>query len=79
MKKMKSRTPGSRNVMHRKPNMTSKPVCSGCGSLLHGMRRMGTARFANSSASSKRVSRMFGGSMCPSCSRDALRSKARSA
>ena len=71
------RTPGSRNVMHRVTRKTSAPVCSACGSLLHGLRKMGAAKFAGSAASQKKVSRKFGGAMCVSCSREALRARAR--
>lgn len=77
-KRIKRRTPGSRNVLHTKKGKTSSLNCSKCGSLLKGMKRMGTAKFANSAASLKSVNRKFGGSMCSACSREALRQKARS-
>ncbi len=77
MKRKKVRTPGGRNVMHWKKNKTSAPTCSVCGSLLHGMRRDDAAELANTPASQKRISRKFGGNMCASCSREAIRTRAR--
>lgn len=75
----KIRTPGNRNRPQNMPRNASSLNCSSCGALLHGMRRMGTAKLANSSTTRKTVSRKFGGSMCSACSRDALRAKARTA
>lgn len=77
MRRKKVRTPGSRNVMHWKKRKTSAQTCSVCGSVLHGIDRMDTAALAKVSASRKKVSRKFGGSMCASCSREALRIRAR--
>lgn len=77
MRRKKVRTPGSRNVMHWKKRKTSAQTCSICGSVLHGINRMNTAELGKVSASRKKVSRKFGGSMCASCSREALRTRAR--
>lgn len=73
----RTRTPGNRNVAHKIYRKTSPLLCTSCGALLHGMRRQGTVGLANSASSQKRVSRKFGGSLCSSCGREALRSKAR--
>ena len=75
----KIRTPGNRNRPQNTPRKSSSLTCSSCGVLLHGMKRMGTAKLANSSVTKKGVSRKFGGSMCSACSRDVLREKARTA
>lgn len=77
-KRIKRRTPGSRNVLHTKKRMTSSLNCPSCGALLKGVKRMGTARLANTNASRKSVNRKFGGSLCAACSRDILKAKARS-
>jgi ribosomal protein L34E len=79
MRSRKIRTPGNRNRPQSLSRNTSSLNCSSCGALLHGMKRMGTAKLANSSISKKSVSRKFGGSMCPACSKDVLREKARTA
>jgi large subunit ribosomal protein L34e len=71
------RTPGNRNVLHKVSRKTSQSICSSCGSLLHGVKRMDTVGMGRAPTTQKRVSRKFGGSMCISCSRETLRQKAR--
>jgi len=73
----KRRTPGNRSATKPVSRKPSKPTCKSCGSLIHGVKRMATVKFAGSAATQKRVSRIFGGSMCASCARGLLRQKAR--
>lgn len=77
MKQKNIRTPGSRNVLHKVSKKTSQAICSACGSLLHGIKRMDTVGMRRAAASQKRVSRMSGGSLCVTCGRESLRQKAR--
>lgn len=77
MRQKMIRTPGDRNVLHKVARKTSQLVCSSCGSLLHGINRMGTIGVMRASATQKTVSRKFGGDLCVACGRENLRRKAR--
>jgi large subunit ribosomal protein L34e len=73
----KKRTPGNRNLVRPVLKKTSSLRCGLCGAPIHGVKRMTAAKMAGSSAAQKRVSRVFGGSICSQCCREAIRQKAR--
>jgi len=77
-KRLPLRLPGGRAKTRFKREKAGILRCSRCGSILHGGPRLIPSRVAKLSASEKKVERMFGGQLCPSCLRDALKSSARS-
>jgi len=70
--------PGGRVKTRFKREKVSVLRCFRCGGFLHGSPRLIPSRLGKLSASQKRVERVFGGQLCHSCLRDALKSSVRS-
>jgi len=70
LKKVKKRTPGGRIVVHTRREKTGKHVCAICGAPLsgvpHGKRPSEVRKLSHSE---RRPERVFGGVLCPSCTR----------
>ncbi len=67
------RTPGGRLVMHYGKRAPQKPKCAVCKKELHGIPRLIPSKFRNLPKTSKRVSRLYGGYLCSSCSREKIK------
>ncbi len=64
-----TRTPGSRVVMHYKKRKPSKPKCANCKAILHGLKADIPSRINKQTKSQKTIKRMFGANLCSKCSR----------
>ena len=63
------RTPGGRNVVHRKARKPSRPHCSSCGYVLHGMKAVQSRALSSMPKTMKRPERPYGGMLCSPCMR----------
>ena len=68
------RLPGGQVKTHFKREAVNVLRCSRCGGILHGSPRLIPSKLGKLTASEKKVKRMFGGTLCHSCLRGALRS-----
>ena len=77
-RRVQRRVPGGRSgthYLHRKPKQAH---CAGCGKVLPGIPRERPYKMRNMALSLKRPSRPFGGTLCSSCMRKEMVSRARS-
>ncbi len=75
LKRAKVRRPGGTLATHYRKRKPSPAKCGSCGGLLSGvpsLRKTGMSRLAKSS---RRPERPFGGSLCPACSREAIKGR----
>jgi len=72
------RLPGGRVKTRFKREKVNVLRCSRCGGILHGGSRLIPSKLGKLSTSEKRVERMFGGHLCHSCLREALKASIRS-
>ncbi|MCS7136437.1 MAG: 50S ribosomal protein L34e [Nitrososphaerota archaeon] len=68
-KRKQVRTPGGRLVTHYFEERPGTPRCGTCGKPLHGI---SIEKPSKTSKSERTVSRIYGGSVCTSCVKDAL-------
>ena len=73
VKKVKVRLPGGVLTTHFDKAKPSHHECAGCGSQLHGLKRLHPIRYSNLSMSAKTVNRKFGGELCSKCSRERIK------
>lgn len=71
------KTPGGRVVIHYRPRKPSKPQCANCGKPLAGVPRTGPAGIRAVPKTQRRPERPFGGVLCSSCMRQAIRERVR--
>lgn len=76
-RRVKSKTPGGKNVVHYSRRKPSKPKCGGCGAVLAGVPTERVSKLGKLSKTEKRPSRPYGGVLCSKCSRKKLTVKAR--
>ena len=69
-KRTKVRTPGSKVVDHYRRGPTSRPVCAACGRQILGVAKGKRSQLSKIPGSRKRVSRTYGGVLCPTCLRE---------
>jgi len=74
----KKRTPGSRPAKYYAKRNVKKAVCGVCGSLLQGIKHQSNLKLGKLSKTQRRPERAFGGVLCSKCSREQLKSRARS-
>ncbi|MEM4417149.1 MAG: 50S ribosomal protein L34e [Nitrososphaerota archaeon] len=67
-KRVKSRTPGGRSVLHFRSEVPGKPTCQRCGGQLHGIPRR-----LDGGHTVRTVSRPGGGLLCSRCVRILIR------
>ena len=70
-------TPGGKNVLCHELRKPKKAHCSNCSALLHGVARARPAGLKKLSKSQKVPSRMYAGTLCSACSRQAIIKNAR--
>ena len=75
-RRVKVRTPGSRVVEHYRKGTASRPVCAACGRRILGVAKGRQAHLSKIPRSQKRVSRTYGGVLCPTCLRERLQKAA---
>ena len=78
-RRIKKRLPGGAFITHYFKREPSKAKCSRCGKVLHGVASVRPARLKKLAKTKKTTSRAFGGNMCPSCTKEVLRERARAA
>lgn len=75
-RRTKVRTPGSRVVDHYWKGRTSRPVCTACGRPIQGVAKGRQVQLSKIPGSRKKVSRTYGGVLCPTCLRERLQESA---
>jgi large subunit ribosomal protein L34e len=78
LRKIKLRIPGGASVVHYLRRNPSKAKCRICGKTLHGIPTKRPSRMKNIPKSNKTVSRAYGGNLCPACTKQVFKNKARS-
>tara|TARA_Y100000310_G_C20265001_1_gene615396 strand:+ start:215 stop:463 length:249 start_codon:yes stop_codon:yes gene_type:complete len=68
-KKVSKRLPGGKTIVSAISKKPSKAVCGSCGIILHGVIRGTNMKRKNTSKSSKRPERPYGGVLCSKCTR----------
>jgi large subunit ribosomal protein L34e len=77
MAKVKIRTPSGRVVIKIKRRRPSFAKCAYCGKPLHGIPKLTPAETRKISKTKRRPERPYGGYLCPECSRELFRERAR--
>ncbi len=77
LRRVNRRLPGGLSVVRYRGKGTGKARCGSCGKVLHGVASGHSSEVRKSSSSSRRVSRAYGGSLCPSCTRERIKSAIR--
>ena len=78
LRKIKIRIPGGASVIHYLRREPRKARCASCKKVLHGVASRRPTKMKGLAKTKKAVSRAFGGNLCSACSREDLKSKARS-
>ena len=73
-----TKLPGNKVVIHYKRRMPKKAHCGSCGSELKAVPRALTYKMMNMPKSYKRPERPYGGNLCSRCMRNLFVEKARS-
>lgn len=72
------RIPGGASVIHYLRREPSKARCASCKKVLHGVASKRPIKMKKMAKTKKATSRIFGGNLCPACTKSALKEKARS-
>ncbi len=78
LRRVRTRTPGSRTIVRyekRKPNMAR---CAICGRILNGVPRLRSTKLRKFPRTARRPERPYGGYLCPQCLARLLKNAARS-
>jgi len=63
------KTISGKNVLHYKRRKPKIAHCANCGKVLHGIPRELPYKMRNMPKSQKRPERIFGGTLCPACTK----------
>ncbi len=77
MKKIRRRTTSGKNVIVLRREKAAKPVCGKCGMVMHGLKKADASQVGKLSKTEKSVNRPYGGNLCPCCSKEIFKTKAR--
>lgn len=77
-KRVSKALPGGRAGIHFKRKIPAKTSCSVCGNPLAGIPRLLPSEVRKFNRSKRRVSRIYGGQLCPNCLKTALKQAVRS-
>ena len=77
LRKVKLRIPGGASVVHYLRRNPSKARCASCNSILNGVASERPTKQKNLPKTQKTVSRAYGGNLCPDCTKEAMKTKAR--
>ena len=75
MRRVYTKLPGNKVVIHYKKRKPSKAECAVCGAQLHGVPRERPYKMQNMAKTKKRPSRSYGGFLCSKCMRAKLKEK----
>jgi len=75
MRRVYTKLPGNKVVIHYKKRKPSKAECAVCGAPLHGVPRERPYKMQNMAKTKKRPSRPYGGVLCSKCMRAKLKEK----
>jgi large subunit ribosomal protein L34e len=73
LRKIKRVLPGGATTIHYVRGKTAKPKCARCKKVLSGTARGTSSQVKKLAKSKKTPSRAYGGNLCPSCAREALK------
>ena len=76
-KRVSKALPGGRTKIHFKREIPATARCSVCGNPLAGFPRLLPSEIRKLNRSKRRVSRIYGGQVCPNCLKTALKQAAR--
>jgi len=76
-KRVKIKVPGDRLAVHYKREKVKPPRCRQCGTVLSGLPREVASEIRKLNRTRRRISRMFGGQLCPQCLKTALKQAVR--
>jgi large subunit ribosomal protein L34e len=77
LRRIRKRIPGGASVIHYLKRNPSPARCARCGAALHGTASKRPSVMKRLAKSKRVPSRIFGGNLCPSCTREALKERAR--
>ncbi len=75
LRRVYTKLPGSKVVVHHKKRKPSKATCAVCGAVLKGVPRERPYKMQNMAKTKKRPSRPYGGFLCSKCMRAKLKEK----
>lgn len=78
-RRIHTKTPGGRTVLHHALRKPSKQICGSCGKVLAGTPHVRPAQLRRLTKTEKRPSRPYGGVLCSSCARLKIKQTARTA
>lgn len=73
LKRIKKKIPGGARVIHYIKKKPSKPKCARCKKPLAGTARGRNTAVKRLSKSQKTPSRAYGGNLCPTCAKEAVK------
>ena len=73
MRRVYTKLPGSKVVIHYKKRKPSKAKCSECGAALSGVPRERPYKMQTMAKTKKRPSRPYGGVLCSKCMREKVK------
>lgn len=76
-KRVSKALPGGRTSTHFKREIPGQAKCSVCGGPLAGFPRLLPSEIRRLNRSQRKVSRIYGGQVCPNCLKTALKQAAR--
>lgn len=77
LRRVYTKLPGSKVVVHYKKRKPSKAKCSECGTELSGVPRERPYKMQTMAKTKKRPSRPYGGVLCSKCTRNLMKEKAK--
>jgi large subunit ribosomal protein L34e len=77
-RKVKLKIPGGASITHYFKREPSKAKCGRCKSILHGVKNLRPVSMKKLPKSKKTTSRLHGGNLCSSCTREVVKERARS-
>ena len=76
-RRIKKKVPGNSTVTHYVKKSHKKAHCGKCGAALHTSNHRTPCDMKKLTKSQKRPERPYGGVLCPKCSREEIKAKAR--
>ena len=77
-RRIKKKIPGGAHIIHYFKRDPSPAKCGRCKRALHGIARERPAALKKLPKTRKNTSRVFGGNLCSSCTKEVLKERARS-
>lgn len=75
LRKIKRTSPSGRHVIHYKRRRPDEAICAKCKAYLSGVPRLRQAQLHKLAKSKHKPNRPYGGTLCPSCTRERIKSK----